>query len=236
MNVLTINDLSAGYGKSQILFDVSIGVKEGSITCILGPNGSGKSTLLKSIFGLTKIYKGSIKFDSKELVGLKPFEIVKLGIAYIPQVGNVYENLTVKENLIMASYILSKEEAEERIEEALEFIPVLRSFLNRKVYTLSGGERQMLAICMALILKPKLIMFDEPSANLAPKMVDTVFNKIRELNESGLTILLVEQNVRKALQISEYANLLVSGRVRFSGKSEDLAKNPDFGKLFLGLK
>jgi branched-chain amino acid transport system ATP-binding protein len=233
--MLRIKNLNAGYGKSQILFDVSLEVKKKSMCAILGPNGSGKSTLLKSIFGLTNIYGGSIKYGERELVGLKPHQIASIGVVYVPQLSNIYTNLTVKDNLIMAGYVMPNEELDLRIEKCLEFFPDLRKLLKRKASMLSGGERQMLAMARAIVRQPQLILLDEPSSNLAPKITNKIFAKIKELNDSGITVVIVEQNVKKALEISQEAYLLASGRVNFFGSSEELIRNKELGRLFLGL-
>ncbi len=236
MNILEIDGVSAGYGKSQVLFDVSLNVEEKSICCIMGPNGSGKSTLLKTIFGLTNIYSGSIKFGGRPLRGEKPHKIVKLGIAYLRQQENAYLNLKVRENLLMAAYTLPKAEIDKRRSYVLELFPELTQFLERKVGTLSGGERQLLIMAMALIREPSLMMLDEPSANLSPKVTGKVFEKIVELNRDlGITVLLVEQNTKMGLEVSDESYLLVSGRVNFHGKSAELAVNKELGRLFLGL-
>lgn len=234
--ILTGRSINAGYGRIQILFDVDFEFKERTIWAIIGPNGSGKSTLLKTIFGLTTIYSGSIKFGNEEIVGKAPHEIAKLGIVYVPQVDNIFYNLNVKENLTMAAYMLPKEEREEKLKEILDIFPVVKSSLDRKAGTLSGGERQMLAIAMALFRKPKLMLFDEPTAHLAPKIANEVLEKIIELKESlGITVVLVEQNAKKALEISDYALLMVSGRVKFNDKSSKLLEEPEIGKLYIGL-
>lgn len=235
MNILEIEKLSSGYGKSQVLFDVSLGVRKNSICAILGPNGSGKSTLLKTIFGLTSIYRGSIKFKGHETSRMKPHEIAKLGISYLLQVENLYLNLSVRENLIMSGYILPKEEMNSRIKEVLEIFPPLKEFLVRRAYTLSGGERQLLVMAMALMRRPALMMLDEPSANLAPRIADEIIEKIKQLKDLGITIILVEQNTKKALEITEDAFLLVSGRINYYGKSKELTTNKELGRLFLGL-
>jgi branched-chain amino acid transport system ATP-binding protein len=235
-DVLEISGLNAGYGKVHILFDISLNVEEGIICAILGPNGSGKSTVLKSIFGLTSVYSGSIKFKGKDITRMKPHKITRLGIAYLPQVDSVYLNLNVRENLMMSGYIISKEEIEERMRYVCEIFPVLKEYMDKKVLTLSGGERQILVMAMALMRQPSLMMFDEPTAHLAPKVANQIFDKIRELNKNyGITVVLVEQNVRRALEESEKAYLMVSGRVNYCGPSRELISNENFGKLFLGL-
>lgn len=237
MNSIKINKLNAGYGQSQVLYDISLEVKEGLVVSLLGPNGSGKSTLLKSIFGLTAIYNGSIKFNEKDITKKEPYEIAKLGLVYLPQVGSIFERLTVRENLVMAGYIYSEGERNTRIREVLRSYPKLKHYLERKVNLLSGGERQTVGIAMALIREPVFIMFDEPGASLAARIVDEVFEKIKELNKTkNMTILLVEQNIKKALEVSDYVYLLAAGRINFHGAPKKLMEHPEFGKLFLGLK
>ncbi len=235
--MIRIRNLNAGYGRLHILFDVNMDVKDREITVIVGPNGSGKSTLLKSIFGLTKIYSGSIDFDGVELTGLMSHEIAKRGVAYLPQVDNVFANLTVRENMMMAGYtIRDKSEIESRVKEVSEMFPIIRKYWERKAGTLSGGERQMVAMAMALIRRPRVMMFDEPTGNLAPKIAKEVLGKIVELRDSlGMTILLVEQNARRALEIGDRSYLLVSGRLMFEGEPQELLSHPELAKLYLGI-
>ncbi|MEM3123685.1 MAG: ATP-binding cassette domain-containing protein, partial [Nitrososphaerota archaeon] len=166
--MIEISRLNAGYGRLQVLFDVTMSTAPKAINVVVGPNGSGKSTLLKSIFGLTNIYSGSIKFDGLELSRLSPHVIARHGIAYLPQVDNVFTNLTVSENLRMAAYMLDKNTASANIEEMMEIFPVLKRFRNRRSGNMSGGERQMLAMAMALMRKPRVMLFDEPTGNLSP--------------------------------------------------------------------
>lgn len=237
MPFLQVDHLSAGYGRAQVLFDVSLKVNQRFITAIVGPNGSGKSTLLKTIFGMTRIYSGSIVFDGKNISSLRPHKVAKLGIAYLPQVENVFTELSVKENLLMASYMLNRNEAESKLNGVLNFFPVLKDFLDRKARTLSGGERQMLSLAMVLMREPSLVMLDEPSGNLSPKLATQIFEKIRQLrDEFGLTLMLVEQNARKALESSDEACLMVNGSVAFHGSSKELLANPELGKVYLGIK
>jgi len=234
--MITVDKLNAGYGRLHVLFDVQMKVDDKKITVIVGPNGSGKSTLLKSIFGLTRIYSGSIKFNGEEIVGLMPHEIAKKGIAYLPQTDNVFANLTVRENMIMAGYTLKRGEVLSRIDEVSEIFPILKKYWNRRAGTLSGGERQMVAMAMALLRKPKIMMFDEPTGNLAPKIAKEVLAKIIELRDSmGMTIILVEQNARRALEIGDKAYLLVSGRLIFEGHPQELLSHPELAKIYLGI-
>ncbi len=235
MSLLEVSDLWAGYGKLQVLFNVSFSLEGGELLAVVGPNGSGKSTLLKAIFGLATIHSGKVVLEGRDITRLKPHERAKLGMAYLPQLGNVFERLTVRENLKMAGYTLEGEEFEERLREALEFLPEVRRMLDRRVWTLSGGERQMVAMAMALIRRPKVIMFDEPTATLAPKVAEQVLSKVVELSERGLGVILVEQNAKRALEVSERALLLVAGRQVFLGPSKELLNNPELSKMYLGV-
>jgi len=234
---LELKGVNAGYGKFHILFDVSASIEAKKVTVIVGPNGSGKSTLLKTIFGLTTVYSGSITFEGEEITGLPPHQVARRGIAYLPQVNNVFLNLTVRENLLMSSYTLAKHEAQARIQEVLKYFPVLKQFYSRKASTLSGGERQLLAMAMALIRRPKMMLFDEPTANLSPKMALQVLDEIVKLKENhGITIALVEQNARRALERGDKALLLVGGKVAFEGEPASLLSDPELARTYLGVK
>ncbi len=234
MPILTLKNVDAGYGKFQILFNITLTAESNEITVIVGPNGSGKTTLLKTIFGLTNVYNGEVFFENKEITKKKPHEIAKLGLTYLPQLNNIFMNLTVRENLELAAYMHSEETMP--IEEAVELFPILRSYYERKATTLSGGERQMLAMTMALIRKPKILLLDEPTANMAPKIAKTIFEKIVELRDNfGIAIVLVEQNAKKALEIGDKAYLLVAGRKIFEGHPRELLNKPDLTKVYLGI-
>jgi len=212
-----------------------VGDKE--ITVLVGPNGSGKSTLLKTIMGITQVYSGKIFLNGDNIIGLPPHVLTKRGLAYLPQVNNVFANLMVKENLLMAGYVLSKAEAKERTREVLEDFPVLKGYADRRAGTLSGGERQMLAMAMAMIRRPKIMLFDEPTASLAPKMALEVLKKIVDLRDNyGMTLVLAEQNARRALEHGDQAVLLVSGRVMYEGDSKELLNHKELGKVYLGIK
>ena len=200
--MLKVNEVSAGYGRLQILDSVSLDAEPNRITVIVGPNGSGKSTLLKTIAGLTSIYQGQITIDGRTVSGLPPHEIARIGIAYLPQVESTFTQLTVAENFKMAGYTVGREDFDARLESSLKIFPKLSSYLETKVSRLSGGERQMVAMTMALLRKPSVIMFDEPTANLAPMIATQVLDTISYLaSDSGTVILLVEQNATRALQI-----------------------------------
>ncbi|MCS6787927.1 MAG: ABC transporter ATP-binding protein [Aigarchaeota archaeon] len=235
--MIELRDLEAGYGPLHVLFGVTTSYAPKLITSIVGPNGSGKSTLLKTIFGFTKVFSGKVIFDGIDITGKPSHQVARLGIAYLPQTDNVFANLTVRENLMMATYGLDKELARERVEEAMASFPVLERYWRRKAGTLSGGERQMLAMAVALVRRPKVMLFDEPTANLAPKVAKAVLDKIAELrDEYGITVLLVEQNALRALEYGDRAQLLVSGRLVFDGPARELLESRELGRLYLGLK
>ena len=236
VSFLTLEGVSAGYGNLQIISEISIKAQPNQITVIVGPNGSGKSTLLKTIAGLTNIYKGEVKLDGKTISHLPPHEIARLGIAYLPQTESTFTQLTVAENFKMAGYTVSGEDFQNRLRKVLEIFPKLSSYINTKVSNLSGGERQMVAMSMALIRAPNTIMFDEPTANLAPIIATQVLDTIVYLSQnSGITIILVEQNATRALQIGQYAYLLVNGSTAFEGPTRELLEHKELGKLYLGL-
>ncbi len=234
--MLTTSQLNAGYGKLHILYDVDFEAPHREITVVVGPNGSGKSTLLKALFGLATIFSGKIEFEKQDITRLPPHKRARLGIAYVPQVDNVFTTLTVEENLKMAGYLLEPSELKERIDLVLDIFPVLKDYMKKKAGALSGGERQMVAIAMCLIRNAKMLLLDEPTAQLAPKIATYILNKIVELRDRlGITIVLVEQNAKKALEIGDRAYLLVSGRVVFRGKAQELLEHRELGKLYLGL-
>ena len=235
--MLKVDTISAGYGKLQILSDVSLEASPGQLTIVVGPNGSGKSTLLKSIAGLTNVYKGSVEMDGKTLSGLPPHVIARSGLAYLPQTESVFTQLTVTENFKMAAYAVPKADYDARLKDSLEIFPQLNEYMKSKVVNLSGGERQMVAMTMALVRKPKVIMFDEPTANLSPKYATQVLKTISSLaKERGLTIVLVEQNAKRALEIGDTAYLLVGGKNAFTGPAKDLLSHQELAKLYLGVK
>jgi branched-chain amino acid transport system ATP-binding protein len=234
--LLRVHHVSSGYGSLQILDNVSLEAQPNQITVIVGPNGSGKSTLLKTIAGLTNIYQGNVTLDGRIISNLAPHEIARLGVAYLPQTESTFTHLTVAENFKMASYTVKREEIHERTRRALEIFPKLRAYMNAKVSNLSGGERQMVAMSMALMRKPSVIMFDEPTANLAPIVATQVLDTITYLSKgSGITILLVEQNATRALEIGQSAYLLVNGTTIFQGTTKALLEHEELGKLYLGL-
>jgi branched-chain amino acid transport system ATP-binding protein len=234
--LLNVQNIFAGYGRLQILNGVTLDAKPKDVTVIVGPNGSGKSTLLKSIAGLTSIYKGTIALDGHEISGMPSHKIARSGIAYLPQTDNVFTNLTVSENLRLAGYTVEAKSFETRLTRILQLFPQLQAYTKTKALNLSGGERQMLAMALALIREPNVIMFDEPTANLAPKIATQVLNIISSLaKEIGLTILLAEQNAKRALEIGNAAYLLVGGKNAFTGTARELLEHKELGRLYLGV-
>jgi branched-chain amino acid transport system ATP-binding protein len=232
---ISIDNLSAGYGKLRVLFDINISIPLNSITAIVGPNGAGKTTLLNSIYGLADIYEGRVLFNGFDVTKLKPYKKARLGIAYVPQMFNIFSELTVYENLVLAGYLLDKKELREKIDSVLDLFPRLKEFLHRKAGTLSGGERRMLAIAMGLMKNPKVILLDEVTSDLAPIIVKKVLNTVIDIRDNlKITVVLVEQYVKRALEISDKAYLLVSGKIRFEGNPKDL-ENSELAKLYLGL-
>jgi branched-chain amino acid transport system ATP-binding protein len=237
LTLLQVEKVSAGYGKAQVLFETSLDVPENRITIVVGPNGSGKSTLLKTVMGLTKVYSGSITYNSQNITQKRTHKIAALGIAYLPQVENVFADLKVRENILMAGHLINAEEYPSRRQMVLDMFPVVKEFLDRKAKTLSGGERQMLSMGMALMSSPKLLILDEPTGNLSPKLATQIFDKIVELRDKlQLTILMVEQNARRALEIGDEALLMVNGKDAFRGGAKELLAHPELGRLYLGVK
>jgi len=233
VTVLEVDNIKAGYGDTEILHGVSCRVEEGEIVSIIGPNGAGKSTLMKAVLGLLKPSEGRIIFNGRDITGRDPDQIVKEGICYVPQSDNVFPSLTVDENLEMGAFI-RKDDYKKRMDEIYQIFPDLKEKRKTKARKLSGGQRQMVAIGRALMLDPKLLLLDEPSAGLAPKLIQMIFDKIIKINQTGISILMVEQNARKALEVSHRGYVLAMGRNRFEDTGEALLNNEEIGKLYLG--
>lgn len=229
--------INAGYGQAQVLYDFDFDVLEREKVAIIGPNGSGKSTLLKTLMGLTTLYSGVVEFDGKDISNLEPYERARSGLAYLPQIGSTFENLTIKENLRMAGYTINKIDRSERMEEVLDIFPILKNYVDEKAKVLSGGMRQMLATSIALMRRPKLMMFDEPTANLAPNLAEEVLERLIGIEEElGITVIFVEQNATMVLEVCDKAYLLANGRVNYTGDAKELLENPRFGQIFLGIE
>jgi len=233
MALLEAKRITAGYGETEILHRVFVKVNQGEIVSIVGPNGAGKSTLLKTILGLLKPREGKVILEAEDITGLDPDRIVRKGICYVPQTDNVFASLTVEENLEMGAFI-RKDNYQNRIQEIYTIFPDIEERRKDRAGKLSGGQRQMVAIGRALMLEPKIILLDEPSASLAPKLVRLIFQKITEINRSGVGILMVEQNIREALKIADQAYVLAMGRNRFHDTGQALLNNQEVGKLYLG--
>jgi ABC-type branched-subunit amino acid transport system ATPase component len=223
----------AGYVPGvDILNGVSIKAREGEIVTIVGPNGAGKSTLIKSVFGLLTPRSGRVVFRGEDIAGMRPHSIARKGLSYVPQLDNVFQSLTVEENLRMGA--LKSGRAREHMERMYELFPRLGERKNQAAGTMSGGERQMVAMARALMPDPKVLLLDEPSAGLAPAFVDAIFEKVEEVNRSGVTILMVEQNARRALGMSHRGYVLDLGVDRFEGPGKDLLDDPKVAELYLG--
>lgn len=233
MSLLEFNDVISGYGEMEILHGVSIHVDEGEIISIIGPNGAGKSTLVKTVFGLLKTWKGNITFAGEEITRQSPEQIVRKGLSYVPQVDNTFSSLTVQENLEMGAYIRD-DDFRPRIDEVYELFPDIKDRRSTRVSKLSGGMRQMVALGRALMLDPKMILLDEPSAGLAPLVVDMIFDRVKAINQEGVTLLIIEQNARKALENSDRGYVLVDGKNRLDGPGPELLADEQIGELFLG--
>ncbi len=234
--ILEIQNLIAGYKSGpDILHEVNFYLHENEIVTIIGPNGAGKSTVLKSIFGLTNIRNGKIIHGSRDITRFRTDEVLRSGIAFVTQGHNVFPDLTVEENLEMGSFTRkNKSEIQKKKEEVFLFFPVLKKYRSKKSAILSGGERQMLGLGMALMLSPEVLLLDEPSIGLAPKIIGEVFAKIQEIKNTGTAIMMVEQNAVKALEVSDRGYVLELGKNAIEGTGKDLLKNPRVGELYLG--
>ncbi len=232
-----MRDLTAGYGEVNILHGVSLTIERGGFVSVIGPNGAGKSTLLKTIYGIVKPRGGTILLRSeqqeRQIEGWKPHRVTKFGANYVPQLANVFGGMSVLENLEVGAAIAPKL-ASGRIERVMTMFPLLRNRRRQRADTLSGGERQMLALARALVTEPEVLFLDEPSAGLAPLVVDQVFEKLMEINRAGIAILMVEQNARRSLAMSQYAYVLDMGRNRYEGTGDELLHDPRVVDLYLG--
>ena len=235
MKILEANNIIAGYGKSEILHGVSISLGEGESITIIGPNGAGKSTLLKAIMGYITIFAGDISWKGEDITQLKPHEKVIRGFGYVPQLGNVFPSLTVRENLEMGGFIQTKEMVKGRMEKSFQLFPILAERLKQKAGTLSGGERQLLGMARALMSEPEILMLDEPSAGLSPKMAEEVFLTIADIHEKlGSAILIIEQDAYRSLSISDRGYVLVMGGNEFEDSADKILSNQKIREAYLG--
>ena len=234
MTVLAVTDVIAGYASGdQILKGINFRVEPNEVVCIIGPNGAGKSTLLKTVAGLLSPSNGEIRLGDVSIGSLKPHDIAKLGVAFVPQEHNVFPNMTVYENLEMGGYI-NAARTRERAEKAMQHFGILAKKRRQLAKTLSGGQRQLLAVGMALMVEPKLLLLDEPTAGLSPAAAGELFDEIVRLRDTGIAIALVEQNARDAMAISDRTYILVDGKNNMEGPSIDLLNNKDVSRMFLG--
>jgi ABC-type branched-subunit amino acid transport system ATPase component len=233
MIILKAEDITAGYTEIDILHDVNIRVRSGEIVSIIGPNGAGKSTLLKTIFGILKPRNGSVTLKDEDITGLKPDKIARKGISYVPQVDNVFPSMTIQENLEMGAFIRN-DDYSQRLDEVYNLFPILSERKKQKVGQLSGGQRQMVAMGRALMLDPQVLLLDEPSAGLAPVLVSDIFEKIMEINATGVAMIIVEQNAKEALKMAQHGYVLAMGRNVLDDTGEALLANEEVGRLYLG--
>jgi ABC-type branched-subunit amino acid transport system ATPase component len=233
MSMLAATDIVSGYGDIEILHGVSVNVNAGEMVVIIGPNGCGKSTLMKTIFGLLDPSKGTVLFKESDITGLQPHEIVYQGLSYVPQADNTFLSLTVQENLAMGAFLKPNLYAAQA-DAMFELFPDLKERRQTKVSSLSGGQRQMVAMARALMLEPQLLLLDEPTAGLAPVFVETVFKQIEHINAQGIAVLMVEQNARMALEHAQRGYVLAAGENRFTGESSALLANEEVARLYLG--
>lgn len=233
MALLEGRDLRAGYGGMEILRGVSIELRQGEVVTVIGPNGAGKSTLLKTLFGLLTPTAGRVTFRGEDITGRRPDAIVRRGLSYVPQVDNVFPSLTIEENLDMGAFIRA-DDVRPRLEQLYALFPLLRERRRQRVGSLSGGERQMVAMARALMLDPVALLLDEPSAGLSPKLTEVVFERIVEINRGGVAVLIVEQNARGGLALSHRGYVLVAGQNRIEGTGAALLEDAEVGRLYLG--
>ena len=234
MTMLTVQGLRSGYGKIEVLHDVSVRIERGQIVTLIGANGAGKTTLLKTISGLIRPTAGSIEFDGQSIARRAPHKIVALGLSQVPEGRAILKRMTVLDNLRMGAFTRNNSEIGSDIEAVCRRFPILAERRNQLAATLSGGEQQMLAIGRALMARPTLLLLDEPSLGLAPKFITRIFLTLRELKSEGKTILLVEQNARQALQVADYGYVMERGRVVLSGAGQDLLNMPEVQRTYLG--
>jgi branched-chain amino acid transport system ATP-binding protein len=231
---LQIDRVTSGYGRLKILYDVSLRASEGEIICVLGPNGAGKTTLLNTIIGLARVFSGRIFYEDMDITNENPEKMPYIGISYVPQMGNIFPSLTVEENLLVSSSKHRPRDVRRKaLEEVYTLFPILRERRNQRAGTLSGGERQMLAIARGLVQRPRLILLDEPTTGLSPKVISIIKDKILDIRARGIGVILVEQNLGMALETCERVYVMVSGRIVAEGSSKSYTVE-ELGRLFFG--
>ncbi|MFC3478263.1 ABC transporter ATP-binding protein [Halobacterium litoreum] len=231
--ILSVDGVDSGYGDVQVLDDLSMHLEDDEIVCLIGPNGAGKSTVLKTVFGLLTPWEGSVTFAGEDITGVDPATLVRQGMGYVPQIENVFSSMTVEENLRMGG--VSRESGlDDTIDRLCERFPLLADKRGAKARTLSGGQRQVLAFARALMTDPDVLLIDEPSAGLAPNIVEDVFENVQTVNDLGTAIMMVEQNAVEGLGISDRGYVLDQGTVRFEDEADALLDNPEVGQLYLG--
>lgn len=236
MTLLKVSNIETFYGQIQALKGISLNVEEGKIVTLLGANGAGKSTTMKTIVGLLKPKNGSVEFLGENVTGLRPDQLLRKGVALVPEGRAILSSMSVIENLDMGAYHRKDKNIEKDIEEVMERFPILKERQSQMAGTLSGGQQQMLAIARALLSKPKLLLLDEPSMGLAPLIVADIFKIIREIKDAGTTVLLVEQNAKQALKIADYGYVMETGKIIIEGKAADLLEDPRIVEAYLGRK
>ena len=233
MSILAVDNIVAGYGETEILHGVSMHVEPGEAVTIFGPNGCGKSTLMKTIFGLLAPKQGSVVFEDSNITGMPTDRLIRLGMSYVPQTGNIFPSLTIEENLEMGAFV-DDTDVRSQVSEMYRIFPDLERSRRQRAGSLSGGQRQMLAFARALMLRPRLLLLDEPSAGLSPLMAQLIFDRLRDIRSIGIAIVIIEHNIRTALEISDRGYVLADGQNQLEGSASGLLDNPEIGRLYLG--
>ena len=234
-HILTLTDVVSGYGKMTVLNGTTAAIRRGAITTVIGPNGAGKSTMFKTVFGLLPVRTGSIRFDGRETIGFSPRQMIDAGVCYVPQGRNIFPELSVLHNLELGGVALADQSRlSDRIDAMLQRFPMLREKLRAQASTLSGGQQKLLEVARGLLLDPKLMLIDEPSIGLSPILVREIFDILKGLRDKGVTILLIEQNAKQALQVSDYGLVLEQGQTRIEGEARTILADQRIAQLFLG--
>jgi branched-chain amino acid transport system ATP-binding protein len=233
--LLGLDGITAGYGNTTVIHDVSFSVDRGEVACLIGPNGSGKSTVMKSIYGFADVFEGTVTFDGDDVTSLAPEESLRTGMSYVLQDASVFPDMTVHENMLMGGFVFGDDdEAEDRAWDLYDEFERLQDLREQKAGTLSGGQRRLLELARALMVDPELMLLDEPSIGLEPRYIDDVFEHIRALNDLGTTLLIVEQNAEKGLSVADQGLVLASGAIQFTGTGTELLEDEEIGRLYLG--